>query len=69
MADPYAATHAQLVQLWQIADAAKTTFGFLGGFFKRGSHRKEALASIAALGRALDRLDAVRVESSGGVDP
>lgn len=65
MADPYAATPAQVRALFDVADAAKTAFGFLGGFFKRGSHRKEALASIAALGRALDALDAEREVDRG----
>lgn len=58
MADPYAATSAQIRALHDVADAAKTAFGFLGGFFKRGSHRKEALLSIKKLGDALNRLDA-----------
>lgn len=65
MADPYAATPEQVRALWIVADAAKTAMGFLGGFFKRGSHRAEAKAAIVALGRALDGLDALRPESSG----
>lgn len=65
MADPYAATPAQVVRLWQIADAAKTTMGFLASFFKRGSHRAEAKASIVALGKALDALDALREVDDG----
>lgn len=60
MSDPYAATPAQVRALWIVADEAKAAFGFMTGFFKRGSHRKEALASIKRIGDALDRLDALR---------
>lgn len=65
MSDPYAATPAQVMALWIVADAAKTMMGFWAGFAKRGSHRKEAFAAIGKLGLALDALDALRPESSG----
>ena len=65
MADPYAATPAQVRALFDVADAAKTLMGFWAGFAKRGSHRKEAFAAIGKLGLALDALDAER-EVDGG---
>ena len=60
MSDPYAATPAQVRALWDLVEEVKTAFGFMTGFFKRGSHRKEALASIKRVGDALNRLDALR---------
>ena len=65
MSDPYAATPAQVRAMWDLVEEVKTAYGFLSGFFKRGSHRKEALAAIVRIGDALNRLDAEREVDDG----
>lgn len=52
----------QRAALLDVADAAKTVMGFLGGFVKAPTNaaRRPLIPAILALGRALDRLDALR---------